>query len=47
MKKNSIIEALKTSDRASSTIEPGSLGTGNNSFLETSSSFQAASGESE
>jgi hypothetical protein len=40
MKKNSIIEALKTSDRSSSAVEPGSLG--NNSFLETSSPFQTA-----
>ena len=44
MKKGSIIEALKTSDRSSSTIEPGSLGgtAGTNSFLETSSPFQAS-----
>jgi hypothetical protein len=47
MKKNSIIEALKTSDRASTTIESGSLGVGNSSFLETSSPFQASSGDSE
>lgn len=40
MKKNSIIEALKTSDRSSSAVEPGSMGIGNNSFLETSSPFQ-------
>ena len=42
MKKNSIIEALKTSDRASSNVEPCSIGTGNNSFLETSSPFLTA-----
>ena len=44
MKKGSIIEALKTSDR-SSTVEPGStlLGSGPNSFLETSGSFNTAS----
>lgn len=40
MKKNSIIEALKTSDRSVSSVEPGSLG--NNSFLETSSLFQTS-----
>lgn len=44
MKKNSIIEALKTSDR-SSTIEPGSMGIGSNSFLETSSPFQSSTAE--
>ena len=41
MKKGSIIEALKTSDR-SSTVEPGSTllgGSGSSSFLETSGSF--------
>jgi hypothetical protein len=43
MKKNSIIEALKTSDRISSTIEPGSLDIRESSFLETSSPFQASS----
>lgn len=42
MKKGAIIEALKTSDR-SSTVEPGSLGAGAASFLETSSPFQASS----
>lgn len=44
MKKGSIIEALKTSDR-SSTVEPGStlLGSGSSSFLETSGSFPTAS----
>ena len=44
MKKGSIIEALKTSDR-SSTVEPGStlLGSGPSSFLETSGSFNTAS----
>jgi hypothetical protein len=44
MKKGSIIEALKTSDR-SSTVEPGSTllgGSGSSSFLETSGSFSAA-----
>lgn len=46
MKKNSIIEALKTSDR-SSTVEPGSMGIGSNSFLETSSPFQSSIEESE
>ena len=44
MKKNSIIEALKTSDR-SSTVEPGSMGIGSNSFLETSSPFQSSTAE--
>ena len=41
MKKGPIIEALKTSDR-SSIVEPGSmlLGSGSNSFLETSGAFQ-------
>ena len=44
MKKGSIIEALKTSDR-SSTVEPGStlLGSNSSSFLETSGSFNTAS----
>jgi hypothetical protein len=44
MKKGSIIEALKTSDR-SSTVEPGStlLGSSSSSFLETSGSFPTAS----
>lgn len=44
MKKGSIIEALKTSDRSSSSIEPGLLGSnaGTSSFLETSSPFQAS-----
>jgi hypothetical protein len=44
MKKGSIIEALKTSDR-SSTVEPGStlLGSSSSSFLETSGSFNTAS----
>lgn len=41
MKKGSIIEALKTSDRSSSAVEPGSLGA--SSFLETSSPFQSSS----
>ena len=42
MKKGSIIEALKTSDRSSLTVEPGSTllgGSGSSSFLETSGSF--------
>ena len=41
MKKGSIIEALKTSDRSSTTVEPGSalLGSDSSSFLETSGSF--------
>lgn len=43
MKKGAIIEALKTSDRSSAPVEPGSLGS--SSFLETSSSFPG--GESE
>lgn len=47
MKKNSIIEALKTSDRSSSSIEPGSMGIGSSSFLETSSSFQSSSSPGE
>jgi hypothetical protein len=47
MKKNSIIEALKTSDRSSSAVEPGSMGIENNSFLETSSSFQDSSSAAE
>jgi hypothetical protein len=38
MKKNAIVEALKTSDRSQQTVEPGSLGS--SSFLETSSTFQ-------
>lgn len=40
MKKNPIIEALKTSDRIPSNPEPGSSISMNNSFLETSSPFQ-------
>jgi hypothetical protein len=49
MKKNSIIEALKTSDRSSSSVEPGSMGLGSSSFLETSSPFQnsGSTGESQ
>ena len=45
MKKGSVIEALKTSDRSSLTVEPGStlLGSGSSSFLETSGSFPTAS----
>ncbi len=44
MKKGAVIEALKTSDRSSSSVEPGSSGA-ISSFLETSSSFPG--GESE
>jgi hypothetical protein len=44
MKKGAIVEALKTSDRSQNTIEPGLVGS--SSFLETSSSFQPASEES-
>ncbi len=44
MKKGAVIEALKTSDRSSTPIEPGSSGA-IGSFLETSSSFPG--GESE
>ena len=47
MKKNAIIEALKTSDRSSPSVEPGSLGISGNSFLETSSPFKTSSAESE
>lgn len=45
MKKGSIIEALKTSDRSSTAVEPGStlLGSDSSSFLETSGSFPTAS----
>lgn len=45
MKKGSIIEALKTSDRSSTIVEPGStlLGSGSSSFLETSGTFPSAS----
>ena len=42
MKKGPIIEALKTSDRSTTVIEPGSTllgGSGSSSFLETSGSF--------
>jgi hypothetical protein len=42
MKKGAIIEALKTSDRSSPAVEPGSLGIGANTFLETSSPFQGS-----
>ena len=45
MKKGSIIEALKTSDRSTTVVEPGSAllgGSGSSSFLETSGSFSAA-----
>lgn len=41
MKKGAIIESLKTSDRSSSTIQSGSIGTITNSFLETSAPFQS------
>jgi hypothetical protein len=44
MKKGAVIEALKTSDRSSTSVEPGSSGA-ISSFLETSSSFPG--GESE
>jgi hypothetical protein len=47
MKKNSIIEALKTSDRVLSSIEPGSSGITSNSFLETSSYFQSSNSNAE
>jgi hypothetical protein len=40
MKKGAIIEALKTSDRSSGSVQPGSFGASSSSFLETSSSFQ-------
>jgi hypothetical protein len=43
MKKGAIIEALKTSDRSSAPVEPGSLGS--SSFLETSSSFPGSESE--
>jgi len=43
MKKGAIIEALKTSDRATSNVvEPGSVGLSTTSFLETSSAFAGA-----
>ena len=45
MKKGSIIEALKTSDRSNTVVEPGSSllgGSDSSSFLETSGSFPAA-----
>jgi hypothetical protein len=41
MKKSAIIEALKTSDRSSSSPQPGSAAS--SSFLETSSPFQSSS----
>ena len=48
MKKGAIIEALKTSDRSSGAVQPGSLGGSAGSFLETSAPFQApAAAESE
>lgn len=40
MKKGAIIEALKTSDRSSGPVQPGSSGT--SSFLETASPFQSS-----
>jgi hypothetical protein len=43
MKKGAVIEALKTSDRSSAPVEPGSLGA--SSFLETSSSFPGSESE--
>jgi hypothetical protein len=42
MKKSAIIEALKTSDRSSEPIQPGSIGVSTSSFLETSSIFLGA-----
>jgi hypothetical protein len=42
MKKGAIIEALKTSDRSSGAVQPGSIGAPNSSFLETSSPFLSA-----
>lgn len=42
MKKGAIIEALKTSDRSSGPVQPGSIGAGAGSFLETASPFQAS-----
>lgn len=42
MKKTSVIEALKTSDRVASAPQPGSNAT--SSFLETSGTFQPATG---
>jgi hypothetical protein len=47
MKKGAIIEALKTSDRSSGAVQPGSIGSQTNTFLETSAPFQASSGDSE
>ncbi len=47
MKKGAIIEALKTSDRSSGSVQPGSVGAAAGSFLDTSASFQASSGDSE
>jgi multidrug efflux pump subunit AcrB len=41
MKKGAIIEALKTSDRSSGPVQPGSIGAAG-SFLDTSSPFQAS-----
>ncbi len=48
MKKGAIIEALKTSDRSSGAVQPGSFGGSTGSFLETSAPFQTpAAAESE
>lgn len=47
MKKGAIIEALKTSDRSSGAVEPGSMGIGSNTFLETSGPFQTSSAVAE
>lgn len=44
MKKGAVIEALKTSDRSSTPVEPGSSGA-IGSFLETSSSFPGSESE--
>ena len=45
MKKSAIIEALKTSDRSSGTVQPGSVMT--SSFLDTSSPFQGSTSAAE
>lgn len=42
MKKGAIIEALKTSDRSSGPVQPGSIAAAMGSFLETASPFQAS-----
>lgn len=41
-KKSAIIEALKTLDRSSETVQPGSFGGSTGSFLETSAPFQTS-----